>query len=322
MSGENRTDARVGHAVDERGAASTAPGRMTAPSAAPAFEARGLGFRYPGAAADAVDDVSVRIPTGGFHAVLGPNGSGKSTLLELLLGALEPTRGTVLHAGRPIGEWGRRELALRVGVVPQGESTTFPLTVRELVAMGRYPHLGAWRRETEADRDAIHEALVRCEIASLGARPLGTLSGGELQRARIARALAQRPGTLVLDEPTASLDVRHEMAIFELLGALAERDGVTVVLVTHNLNLAARYAHRLLLLDRGRSVAEGTPSKVMRREVLESVYRWPLALSAHPGPGPDTGAPQVVPLAGGMPESRPLDPTPIPNTEPDTGERS
>lgn len=263
----------------------------------PVFEARGLSFRYPSSERDAVDSVSVRIRAGTLYALLGPNGSGKSTLLKLLLGTLEPRHGTASYAGRPVGAWGRRELARRIGVVPQVESVTFPISVRELVAMGRYPHLGAWRREGAADHAAIQDALDRCEIAELADRPFTTLSGGERQRARIARALAQRPRTLVLDEPTAALDVRHEMAIFELARTLTERDGVSVVLVTHNLNLAARYADRLLLLDHGRRAAEGTATEVLRRDVLEAVYRWPLTVSAHPGPGPDTGAPQVTPLA-------------------------
>ncbi|HEX7120540.1 MAG TPA: ABC transporter ATP-binding protein [Longimicrobiales bacterium] len=263
-----------------------------------AFEARGLAFRYPGAPRPAVDGVDVVVPAGSLYAILGPNGSGKSTLLRLLLGALAPSAGAVLYDGRPVGDWSRRALARRVGVVAQGEEAVFPLSVRELVAMGRYPHLGAWRREGAADRRAIEDAMARCDVADLADRPVSTLSGGERQRARIARALAQQPAALVLDEPTASLDVKHEMAIFELLGTLAERDGVTVVLVTHNLNLAARYAHRLLLLDRGRPAAEGAPGRVLRRSILESVYHWPVAVTVHPGPGPDAGAPQVVPLAG------------------------
>lgn len=264
----------------------------------PAFEARALRLAYPGAARPAVDDVAIEVPAGSLYAILGPNGSGKSTLLKLLLGALVPDSGEVLYAGRPVRGWGRRELARRVGVVTQGEEPTFPLTVRELVAMGRYPHLGPWRREGAADRGAIEEAMLRCDVLDFADRSLGTLSAGERQRARIARALAQQPGTLLLDEPTASLDVRHEMAIFELLGALVERDGVTVVLVTHNLNLAARYAHRLLLLDRGRPAAEGPPGRVLKRGTLESVYHWPVTVTVHPGPGPDAGAPQVIPLAG------------------------
>lgn len=267
------------------------------------FEARGLRFRYPGAARDAVDDVAVDVPPGTFYAVLGPNGSGKSTLLKLLLGALTPDDGVVRYGGRPLDAWRREELARRIGVVAQGEETVFPMSVREMVALGRYPHLGPFRAEGRADRHAIEEAMARCDVLDLADRPLSTLSGGERQRVRIARALAQEPATLVLDEPTAALDVRHEMAIFELLSTLSRRDGTTVVVVTHNLNLAARYADRLLLMDRGRHAAEGPPGRVLQRDVLEAVYRWPLAVVAHPGPGPDAGAPQVVPLATSSPET-------------------
>lgn len=275
------------------------------------FEARDLGFRYPGASEPAVDGVSFAVPAGTLLAIIGPNGSGKSTLLRLLLGTLEPGSGEVFYEERPVGSWARRELARRVGVVPQSEETAFPLTVRELVAMGRYPHLGAWRREGEADRRAIRDAMVRCDVAYFADRPLGTLSGGELQRARIARALAQEPRTLVLDEPTAALDIRHEMAIFELLADLA-RGGVTIVVVTHNLNLAARYADRLLLLDRGRTAGEGAPADVLERPTLERVYDWPVTIAPHPGPGPDAGAPQVVPLAGAANETPTMNALPRP----------
>ncbi len=266
-------------------------------NAAPRLEARGLAYAYPGAARPAVDDVALRLDAGAFHAVIGPNGSGKSTLLRLLLGSLRPGRGAVLHEGAPLESWDRAALARRVAVVPQSEEIVFPLTVLELVAMGRYPHVGPWRREREVDRRAVRRALERCDIAEFATRPLATLSGGERQRARVARALAQEPRTLVLDEPSASLDIRHEMAIFELLHTLARRDGAAVLLVTHNLNLAARYADRLLLLDGGRTVAEGAPATVLRPETIGRVYRWPVTLTAHPGPGPDAGAPQIVPLA-------------------------
>lgn len=243
-----------------------------------------------------VEDVGFRVDAGAIVALVGPNGAGKSTLLRLMLGALMPESGTVRYEGRPVGAWSRKDLAARIGVVPQIESLTFPVTVGELVAMGRYPHLGLWSPERPQDRQATRSALERCDLTDLVDRPVATLSGGERQRARIARALAQEPTTLVLDEPTAALDVRHEMAIFDLLDDIRRTGGVTVLMVTHNLNLAARYADRLVLLDRGRVVAEGPPSDVVRHEILQPVYRWPLTVQPHPGPGPDAGVPQVIPL--------------------------
>lgn len=261
------------------------------------WSCRGVTYRYPESARPAVDEVTLEVPGGACTAVLGPNGSGKSTLLRLLLGTLAPARGELSLDGRPLAEWGREEVARAVGVVPQGEEAVFPITVREVVAMGRYPHLGPWRRERDADRAAVERAMRRCDVLAFAARPLSTLSGGERQRARVARALAQEPATLALDEPTAALDVSHEMAIFELLRDLG-RAGTTVLLVTHNLNLAARYADRLVLLDRGRVAAQGAPAEVLTRETVERVYGWPVRIGRHEGPGPDEGAPQVVPLAG------------------------
>lgn len=267
------------------------------PTDAPVFEARRIGFRYPTAPRAALRDLSLRIARGALCAVIGPNGSGKSTLLKLLVGALEPPSGQVLYQGLRLSAWGRRSFARHVGVVPQIEQPTFPLAAREIVAMGRYPHLGLLGRESAADRRVIADAMTRCDVLDLADRPFSTLSGGERQRVRIARALAQQPETLVLDEPTVSLDIQHEMEIFELLKEL-RADRATVVVVTHNLNLAARYAGQLLLLDQGELVAQGPPAEVLYRAAIERVYRWPVALAEHPGPGPDAGAPQVVPLAG------------------------
>lgn len=264
----------------------------------PIFKLRDVEFTYAGAPHAAVANVDLSVMPGTLHAVLGPNGSGKSTLLKLLLGILLPCAGHVHFADRPISSWHRRQLARRIGVVTQNEELGFPISTRELVAMGRYPHLGPWQRERELDRNAIDNAMRRCEVFDLAHREFATLSGGEKQRTRIARALAQTPDTLVLDEPTAALDIRHEMQIFELLATLCVRDCVTVVIVTHNLNLAARYAHRLLLLDEGRIAASGPPAAVLDRNTVHAVYNWPVTILPHPGPGPDTGAPQVVPLAG------------------------
>ena len=252
-------------------------------------------MRYPAAERPALDDVTLALPAGRLTAVIGPNGSGKSTLLRVLLGTLVPASGAVRYGGRLLAEWSRAALAREVGAVAQGEETAFPITVRELVALGRYPHLGPWRRPGAADDAAVEGALARCDVEALAHRRLDTLSGGERQRARVARALAQQPRTLALDEPTAALDVRHEMEIFELLGAL-RRAGATVLAVTHSLNLAARYADQLVLMSEGRVAATGAPDAVLTRETMERVYAWPVRVIAHAGPGPDAGAPQVVPL--------------------------
>lgn len=256
------------------------------------LEARELTIHYPGQPRPALDRVSLHVDTGMLYAVLGPNGSGKSSLMKGLLGVIPAEGGECFIGGRPTRDWGKRELARRVGAVSQSEMVAFPLQARELVAMGRYPHMGALRQERPEDREAVEEALARCDALELAHRDVGTLSGGELQRVRIARALAQRPEALVLDEPTASLDIRHEMEIFQLLQSSAA-EGLTVLLITHHLSLAARFAHRILLLDEGRVAAEGTPEEVMRADVLERVYRWPVAVH----PDPETGTPRVTPLS-------------------------
>jgi len=269
---------------------------LSSPAAGPfGWSATNLCFRYPGAARLAMDGVSIEIEAGACTALLGPNGSGKSTLMRLLLGLATVDRGEIRFGRRLLADWTRGELARTVGVLSQSEEITFPLTVRELVAMGRYPHLGAFRAERPIDRDACAAAMRRCDVSHLQQRLVGTLSGGERQRARLARALAQEPLVLALDEPTLALDVRHEMEIFELIRALAT-SGVTVLLVTHNLNLAARYADALVLLDEGRVVAAGAPSHVLRQELLEQVYDWPLRMTHLPGPGADAGSIQVTPL--------------------------
>ena len=241
-------------------------------------------------------DVTLSIGRGSFVALLGPNGSGKSTLLRVMLGELAPSSGSAGYGGRDVSSWARRDIAREVAFVPQDEPLAFPLSVRSLVEMGRYPHVGVLGRPGAEDAHAIEEAMRRAGVDDLAHRAVNQLSGGERQRARIARALAQEPSVLVLDEPTASLDLHFEMETFELLRALARDSGFTVVVATHNLNLAARYASELVLLAEGRVEAAGAPGTVLEREVVERVYRWPVAVTPYPGEGPDRGAPQIIPL--------------------------
>jgi len=249
--------------------------------------------RYPGRATPAIQDVDLALAPGTLVGVVGPNGSGKTTLLRALLGTLPLAGGSVTILGRPVGQWRPRDLARQVAVVAQREETLFPLTVAETVALGRYAHLEPLAAPGGHDRRVVEDAMARADVTAFAARRTDTLSGGEWQRVRVARALAQEPRVLVLDEPTASLDVRHEMEVFELVRRLAG-EGIATLLITHHLNLAARYADRLLLLREGRVAAEGPPAAVLRADTIADVFAWRVAVTTW-----CDGAPQVIPLKPG-----------------------
>jgi iron complex transport system ATP-binding protein len=257
------------------------------------LEAKGITVRYRRHASAALDGVSCQVAGSELVAVVGPNGSGKTTLVRALLGLVPVEKGSVLIDDRPVGQWPRRLLAQVVGVVGQQEEAVFPLSVAETVMLGRYARLGPLAPPGPEDRAAVQRALERCDILDLAERSIDSLSGGEWKRVRVARALAQEPRALVLDEPTASLDVRHEMELFELFRQLVD-GGLAGLVITHHLNLAARFAHRIILLDRGAVVAVGTPAEVLRREILSRVFEWPVAVTKW-----YDGAPQVVPLRAG-----------------------
>ena len=251
----------------------------------------GVSVRYRGSRVRALDDVSISAPAGSLTAVVGPNGSGKSTLVRALVGQVRLEQGTISVDDLPSRDETRGALARRLAVVTQREEPAFPLGVRQYVALGRYPHLGLWHAPTSVDAAAIASAVARTEVEPYLDRAITELSGGEWQRVRLARALAQGGRSLVLDEPTTFLDVGHEMAVFELLGRLAA-DGMAVLLVSHQLNLVARFAHRMVLLHRGRVAGEGTPADVMQASLLESLYEWPLVVARDPA----VGAPALIPL--------------------------
>lgn len=247
-------------------------------------------YSYPGARSNALAGVSLSVASGQFVAVLGPNGSGKTTLVRVALGALVPSEGRAEIEGRPAHTWPRQALARLVGVVPQREDNLFPQRVRETVLLGRYPHLSMWGRERAEDHAAAQRALAACDVEHLVARWVWTLSGGEYQRVRIARALAQEPKLLVLDEPGVSLDLKHEMGLFELVRGLVDTQGLGVLMITHDLNLAARFADSVLLLSEGRAIAAGAPAAVLTQDVVESVFAWPVAMQTI------DGRPQMIPL--------------------------
>jgi iron complex transport system ATP-binding protein len=255
------------------------------------IEFRDVTVRYPRRDLPALSGVSLDAARGTLTAVVGPNGSGKSTLVRALVGRVPLATGSVIVDGRPVRDADRRAIATRVAVVVQREETAFPLRVHEYVALGRYPHLGLFRAPSRADHTAVEESLVRTGTTHLAERPVTELSGGEWQRVRLARAVAQGADAIVLDEPTTFLDVGHEMGVFELMNRLA-RSGRAVLLVSHQLNLVARFADHIVLLHRGEVAARGTPDDVMRGPVLERVYEWPLVVTRDPA----VGAPALVPL--------------------------
>ena len=248
-------------------------------------------IRYPGAPTDAVRAVSLDAVRGVITAVVGPNGSGKSTLIRALLGRVPLAGGRIMIDDNDRAGFDARALARRVAVVTQREEPAFPLTVREYIALGRYPHGTLWRRDAGRDASAVRDAIARADVGGLTDRGTDTLSGGEWQRVRVARALAQDGEAIVLDEPTAFLDVGHEMALFELLHEIAA-GGHAVLLVSHQLNLVARFAAHLVLMDRGTVAAAGAPGDVMDGATLERVYDWPLVVTRDPA----IGAPTLVPL--------------------------
>lgn len=219
----------------------------------------------------AVRDVSFTIQGGELVGLIGPNGSGKSTIIRLMSGVLQPWKGQVDILGKPLPRYRQRELGRAVAVVPQDTALSSPFSVMEVVLFGRTPHLGSFGFESERDLWITRRAMERTQVASLANRLITELSGGERQRVILARALAQEPEILILDEPSAFLDIRHQVETYDLLREL-RREGMTIVTVLHDLNLAALYCERLILLDGGRVARDGGPADVLTYPLLTQVY--------------------------------------------------
>ncbi|MFF2373779.1 heme ABC transporter ATP-binding protein [Streptomyces xiamenensis] len=256
-----------------------APGR-------PLAHARGLTVRLGGRAV--LDGVDLSVAAGEVVALVGPNGAGKSTLLAALAADLRPDAGALFIADRPAGDWDARDLALRRAVLPQSAELSFPFAVAEVVAMGRAP----WAGTPQADDDerAVAEAMAATEVTAFAARPFSALSGGERARVALARVLAQRAPLLLLDEPTAALDLRHQELVLRICRERAAA-GQGVVVVLHDLGLAAAYADRAAVLHSGRIAAEGPPGEVFTSGLLSSVYQYPVEVLPHP----QTGVRLVIP---------------------------
>jgi len=234
------------------------------------LEIRGLALDY--GARRVLDAIDLRLRGGEMVALLGPNGAGKSSLLRCVTGAARPAAGTVLVDGVPVDEFERGTLARRMAVVPGQTVVGFPMRVEELVALGRVPHEHPLLGPRGADRAAIGAAIERVGIGHLRAREVRELSLGERQLAVLAMAVAQGARLLLLDEPTVHLDLRHQVAVMELLRDLSVRDGVTVLAVLHDVTLASHFAPRLVLLDGGRLIADGPPAEVLTAERIRDVY--------------------------------------------------
>jgi iron complex transport system ATP-binding protein len=231
------------------------------------------------------------IPAGRITALVGPNGCGKSTLLRGLARLLKPRGGSVYLDGALIWRTPTKELARKLGILPQGPVAPEGLTVAELVAQGRYPHQSWLRQWSAEDRSVTRRALAITGTAELADRPVETLSGGQRQRAWIAMALAQETQTLLLDEPTTFLDMAHQLEVLHLLERLNREEGRTIVMVLHDLNHAARHAHHVVAISEGRAHVAGAPREVITPQVLREVF----GVEAHIVPDPATGAPLCIP---------------------------
>lgn len=249
----------------------------------PLLECRSLHFAYPETEAEALKGLDLSFERGSFTSLVGPNGAGKSTLLRILGGLLEPRSGQVLLEGRALAALSPRERARHLAYLPQSAHFAFPLTVRECVEMGRYPHAGWLGRLSREDRERCDRAMELCDAARFAERPLDSLSGGERQRVLLASALAQSPRVLLLDEPTLSLDLPHQENFFRVVRDLHRNEGLTVVVATHELNLASRTSQRLLLLSRGNVEADGVPDRVLTPPRIRKVFG--ISVSRLRGPG-------------------------------------
>ncbi len=234
------------------------------------IRARNINFSY--VETQVMGDVSFSVEEGQIAAIIGPNGSGKTTLLKIINGMLFPDAGEMLIEGKDTKEWLRKEIAKKVAIVPQETSIIFPFYAEEMVLMGRFPHLSNYRFENKNDYKIVHEAMEKTDTLAFARRRFNELSAGERQRVLIARALAQEPKVLLLDESTVFLDLKHQVQFLTLLKQLNSSDQLTVIFVTHDINLAAQNAHRIILLYCGKIYAIGNPAEVITAAHIKEVY--------------------------------------------------
>lgn len=234
------------------------------------FSLHGIDFSYGGQ--PIFSGMSLMLETGLFHGVLGPNGSGKTTLLDILTGHLRPQQGGILMGDRNLGSFSRREMARKCALVPQDFRVNFPFTVFQVVMMGRYPHIGRFGGQSRADLNLVEQAMDATGVHGFAHRFVTELSGGERQRVVFARALAQNAETLILDEATSSLDVKHTLSLMKRVADEVRTSGVTAVAVMQDINLAARFCQTLVFLKNGRVAAQGPVEEVLTKTVIREVF--------------------------------------------------
>jgi iron complex transport system ATP-binding protein len=249
----------------------------------PLLTAQGVSYRRDGHMI--LSEAHLSVQPGELVGLIGPNGAGKTTLLKVIGGLWSGAKGEITLLDRPLARYSARDVARIIAQVPQITALDFPFSVRQVVLMGRNPHLGRFELETERDRRIAEQAMRRTKTLDLAERLIGTLSGGERQRVLIARALTQEARVLLLDEPTANLDIQHQIGILELVQGLIREDGLGAVAAVHDLELAARFCDRLVLMDRGAVLAEGTPEDVLSPDILRRAY----AVDTRAYPDPVTG---------------------------------
>ena len=245
-----------------------------------AVEIKKLAYAY--GRTPVLNDLTFSIPEEDFFIIIGPNGSGKTTLMKMIAGIEKPAKGHIGILGRSIRRYHRKDLARKIAYVPQTLSIDFPFSVIEIVLMGRSPYQGMLGLEKEDDLEKAKQAIAFTGVEHLADRRLDQLSGGECQRVFIARAICQEPRVMLLDEPTASLDLSHQVRIMDLMEKLKTEKQITVVMVSHDLNLAAMYGTRLLLLDQGRIAKMGSPEEVLSYQTLEKSYGCTLLVDESP----------------------------------------
>ncbi len=236
--------------------------------------AKNLSYAYDGATV--LSNLSFTVNNGEFFIVIGPNGSGKTTLMKMIAGLIKLQSGELEIKGQSVKKYKRKILARKIAFVPQQIPTDFPFVVENVVLFGRSPHLGTFGLESVADINLAQQAMDFTEVSHLARRRLNQLSGGECQRVFIARAICQAPDIIVRDEPTASLDIAHQLRIMDMMEKMKQEKSITVIMVSHDVNLAAMYADTLMLINKGRQVRVGPPGEVLTYKTLESVYGCPL----------------------------------------------